>query len=220
MSATASIYMNGAPGQVTWRWETCLTARITSRRAERRTSPLSSRQRATVKSSSMATAARHLFNLMAANYNYFEGITFRNANVAFLLGIKNIAGASGFTLKHSRIYDVGRAVQADWSGSKNFYIADNVFIGRHDPNKMMGWTRRSVWSSFPAIPNCCCPNMRSKFTARATSSPITTSRTGTTASISPPTATPDGAPNDIPDRVPDGYRFLQQRYLQHGRQLL
>src|SRR4029077_17234076 len=80
--------------------------------------------------------AQNLFNLMGGNYNYFEGITIRNTNVAFLLGIKNIAGASGFTLKHSRLYDVGRAVQDDWSGSKNFYIADNIFIGRHDPDKM------------------------------------------------------------------------------------
>ena len=29
---------------------------------------------------------QNLFNLMAANYNYFEGITVRNTNVAFLLG--------------------------------------------------------------------------------------------------------------------------------------
>ncbi len=40
---------------------------------------------------------QNLFNLMAANYNYFEGITVRNTNVAFLLGYKNIAGSSGFT---------------------------------------------------------------------------------------------------------------------------
>ena len=77
--------------------------------------------------------AQNLFNVMAANYNYFEGITIRNTNVAFLAGIKDIAGSSGFTLKHSRIYNVGRAVQDDWSGSKNYYIADNIFIGRHDP---------------------------------------------------------------------------------------
>ena len=76
-----------------------------------------------------------LFNLMGGNYNYFEGITIRNTNVAFLLGIKNIAGSSGFTLKHSRIVDVGRAVQADWSGSKNFYIADNTFIGGTIPTR-------------------------------------------------------------------------------------
>ncbi len=91
------------------------------------------------------------FNLMGANYNYFEGITFRNTNVAFLLGIKGIAGSSGFTLKHSKVYDVGRVVQDDWSGSKNFYIADNVMIGRHDPDKMMGWTG-ALWAKFPGYP--------------------------------------------------------------------
>src|SRR5579862_5764696 len=79
------------------------------------------------------------FNLEAANYNYFDGITFRNANLVFLLGQKNIVGSSGFTLKHSRLYNIGRGVQDDWSGSKDFYIADNIFIGRHDPSKAMGW---------------------------------------------------------------------------------
>src|SRR6201999_687732 len=42
--------------------------------------------------------AQTLFNLEAANYNYFEGITFRNAEVGFLLGVKKIVGSSGFTL--------------------------------------------------------------------------------------------------------------------------
>ena len=95
---------------------------------------------------------QNLFNLMAGNYNYFEGITVRNTNVAFLLGIKNIAGASGFTLKHSRIENVGRAVEDDWSGSKDFYIADNVFIGRHDANKLQSWWTPAVWAKFPGYP--------------------------------------------------------------------
>jgi hypothetical protein len=95
--------------------------------------------------------AQNLFNLMAANYNYFEGITIRNTNVAFLLGIKDIAGSSGFTLKHSKIYDVGRAVQDDWSGSQNYYIADNSLVGRHDPEKMMGWIG-AIWEKFPGYP--------------------------------------------------------------------
>jgi hypothetical protein len=95
---------------------------------------------------------QNLFNLMGGNYNYFEGITVRNTNVAFLLGIKNIAGSSGFTLKHSRIYNVGRAVEDDWSGSKDFYIADNVFIGRHDPNKLQSWWTPQVWAKFPGYP--------------------------------------------------------------------
>ncbi len=95
--------------------------------------------------------AQNLFNLMGANYNYFEGITVRNTNVAFLLGIKGIAGSSGFTLKHSRIENVGRAIQDDWSGSKNFYIADNIFLGRHDPDKMMGWNG-AIWQKLPGFP--------------------------------------------------------------------
>ena len=93
----------------------------------------------------------NLFNLMGGNYNYFEGITVRNTEVAFILGIKKIAGSSGFTLKHSKIENVGRGVQADWSGSKDFYIADNVFIGRHDPDRMLGWTE-PVWGKFPGFP--------------------------------------------------------------------
>ena len=95
--------------------------------------------------------AQNLFNVMAANYNYFEGLTVRNTNVAFLTGIKNIAGSSGFTLKHSRLSNVGRAVQDDWSGSKNYYIADNVFIGRHDPEHMMSWIG-ALWQKFPGFP--------------------------------------------------------------------
>lgn len=93
-----------------------------------------------------------LFNLLAANYNYFEGITIRNTNVAFLLGLKNIVGSSGFTLKHSRLENIGRGVQADWSGSKNFYIADNVFVGRHDPEKLLGWWWPDVWGKFADYP--------------------------------------------------------------------
>ena len=95
--------------------------------------------------------AENLFNLLHANYNYFEGITVRNTTVAFLLGWKDIAGSSGFTLKHSRIYDVARAVQAEWSGSRDFYIADNVIIGRHEPTKMMSWTG-ALWANLPGFP--------------------------------------------------------------------
>ena len=93
----------------------------------------------------------NLFNLLGANYNYFEGITVRNTTVAFLLGWKDIAGSSGFTLKRSRIYDVGRAIQAEWSQSRNFYIADNVIIGRHQPDKMMGWSG-PLWAKYPGFP--------------------------------------------------------------------
>jgi hypothetical protein len=94
----------------------------------------------------------NLFNLLAADYTTFDGITVRNTNVAFLLGNKNITGASGFTLIHSRVEDVGRGVHTDWAGSKDFYIADNTFIGRHDPSRLLGWWPANVWSAFPGFP--------------------------------------------------------------------
>jgi hypothetical protein len=95
---------------------------------------------------------QYLFNLLAANYTYFEGITVRNTNVAFLVGLKDIAGASGFSLVRSRLIDIGRGVQEDWAGSKDFYIADNVFIGRHDRSKLQSWRRPDVWARFPGYP--------------------------------------------------------------------
>jgi hypothetical protein len=96
--------------------------------------------------------AQVLFNLEGANYNYFEGITVRNTNVAFLLGMKGITGSSGFTLMHSLAYDVGRVVQEDWAGSKDIYIADNVFIGRHLPDRITSWGGARVWGKYPGFP--------------------------------------------------------------------
>ena len=93
-----------------------------------------------------------LFNLLAADYHHFEGITVRNTNIAFLLGIKDIIGASGFTLTNSRLYNIGRGVRQDWAKSKDFYIADNVFLGRHDPVNMGGWIRKDVWGKYPGYP--------------------------------------------------------------------
>ena len=81
----------------------------------------------------------NLFNVTAADYHYFEGLTIRNTYVAFLAGNKNIIGSSGLTIKRCRFEDIDKGIHCDWSGSKNFYIADNVFIGRHDPNTLHGW---------------------------------------------------------------------------------
>jgi hypothetical protein len=96
--------------------------------------------------------AHNLFNLMAASYNYFEGITVRNTNVAFLLGIKDIIGSSGFSLTRSRFEDVGRVVQEDWAGSRDIYIADNVMIGRHDPLHVTSWNHPEAFARYPGFP--------------------------------------------------------------------
>jgi len=93
-----------------------------------------------------------LFNLLAANYNYFDGITLRNTNVGFLLGIKDIAGADGFTLVNSRAYNIGRVVREDWAKAKDYYIANNVFLGRHDPERITSWIGADVWSKYPGFP--------------------------------------------------------------------
>ena len=88
-----------------------------------------------------------LFNVMAADYTYFEGITFRNTNMAIEAGQKNIAGAVGLTVKHSTFDAVGVAIHSDWSGSKNFYIADNVLNGRNDPSYLIGWFSIPPWNT-------------------------------------------------------------------------
>ena len=96
--------------------------------------------------------AHVLFNLMAASYTLFEGITVRNTDVGFLLGQKDIAGSSGFGLVRSRLVDVGRGVQDEWAGSKDVYIADNVLIGRHDRQHLQTWFHPEIWGKFPGYP--------------------------------------------------------------------
>jgi hypothetical protein len=145
--------------------------------------------------------AQNLFNLMAANYNYFEGLTIRNTNVAFLLGIKDIAGSSGFTLKHSKIYNVGRAIQDDWSGSKNYYIADNSFVGRHDPDKMMSWIG-AIWEKFPGFPELLTSEYAIKVYGQGHVVAHNYLAHWHDAIDVATYGNPDGAPDPIPDRLP------------------
>jgi len=150
---------------------------------------------------------QNLFNLMAANYNYFEGVSVRNTNVAFLLGYKNIAGSSGFTLKHSRIENVGRAVEDDWSGSKNFYIADNVFIGRHDPDKLQSWWTPAVWAKFPGYPAPITSEYAIKIYGQGhvvAYNYVANWHDGIDIATY---GNPDGTPNEIEDRVPVSIDF-------------
>ena len=92
-----------------------------------------------------------LFNVMAADHTYFEGITFRNTEFAIWAGQQFIAGAKGLTVKHSRFEDVGVGVFTNYSGSSNFYIADNRFHGRNDPERMIGWSDAPLWGRFDGV---------------------------------------------------------------------
>ena len=80
-----------------------------------------------------------LFDVMAADYHYFEGLTIRNTDIAFYAGLKRVMGCSGLTVKNCKIEDVGIAVMTYSADSKDFYIADNVMLGRHDPDTLVGW---------------------------------------------------------------------------------
>jgi hypothetical protein len=83
--------------------------------------------------------AYRLFDVMAADYHYFEGLTIRNTDIAFYAGLKRVMGSSGLTVKNCRLEDIGMGVVTYNADSKDFYIADNVMIGRHDPDTLVGW---------------------------------------------------------------------------------
>ena len=51
----------------------------------------------------------NLFNVTAADYNVFSGITVQNTDIGFLVGIKNITGAK-VTIKNSTQNNVGFAI--------------------------------------------------------------------------------------------------------------
>ncbi|MDA0196776.1 MAG: hypothetical protein O2887_17110 [Bacteroidetes bacterium] len=83
--------------------------------------------------------AYRLFDVMAADYHYFEGLTIRNTQIAFYAGLKHVMGSTGLTVKNCKIEDIGIAVMTHSEDSKDFYIADNIMLGRHDPDTLIGW---------------------------------------------------------------------------------
>ena len=92
--------------------------------------------------------AYNLFNVLAGNYLYFEGLTIRNTELAFEAGLKNIIGSSGLTIKRCKFENVGRGIYTDWAGSKDFYIADNTMTGKFRQDILLGFTG-STWQKFP-----------------------------------------------------------------------
>ncbi len=88
----------------------------------------------------------HLFNVMGSRHHIFEGLTIRNTDVAILAGQKELAGAVGLTVKNCRFENVGFGVWTEFAGSSDFYIADNLFLGRGDRFRLIGWTG-PLWAS-------------------------------------------------------------------------
>jgi hypothetical protein len=93
--------------------------------------------------------AFRLFDVMGSAYNLFEGITFRNAEVVFWAGVKDVAGATGLTIRNCRFENISVGVEAQYSGSRDFYIADNVFLGRDDHYRTLGWANPGLYGAHP-----------------------------------------------------------------------
>ena len=91
--------------------------------------------------------AHVLFNVMAADHHIFEGLTVRNTDIAFQAGLKDVLGARGLTVRNCRLEDVGIGVTAQYSGSQDFYIADNVMIGRDDRYRLLGWYNPGIYGA-------------------------------------------------------------------------
>jgi hypothetical protein len=150
--------------------------------------------------------AYNLFNVLAANYNYFEGLTIRNTDLAFWGGQKGITGSTGLTIKKCRFENVGRAIYTDWSGSKDYYITDNVMIGRFNPNYLMGFTGRT-WQNLPEFN----PKLVSEYAVKVYGSGhvvaynyIANFHDGIDVATY---GNPDGSPNPIRDRMPVSIDF-------------
>ncbi len=83
-----------------------------------------------------------LFDVMASQYHIFDGLTFRNTDVAIFAGQKEVIGAVGLSVKNCRFENIGFGVWTEYAGSSDFYIADNLFIGRDDRFRLVGWGGR------------------------------------------------------------------------------
>ena len=93
--------------------------------------------------------AFRLFDVMAADYHIFEGLTIRNTEVAFWAGVKDVAGSKGLTVRNCRIENVGIGVTTQFAGSKDYYIADNIFLGRDDRHRVLGWASPGLYGAHP-----------------------------------------------------------------------
>lgn len=90
-----------------------------------------------------------LFDVMASEHHIFEGLTFRNADVAIFAGQKEVRGARSLTVRNCRFEDVGIGITTEYAGSDNFYIADNLFFGRDDRFRLIGWNNPGIYGPHP-----------------------------------------------------------------------
>ncbi len=81
-----------------------------------------------------------MFDVMASQHHIFDGLTIRNTDIAIFAGQKEVLGAIGLSVKNCRFENIGFGVWTEYAGSSDFYIADNLFLGRDDRFRLIGWT--------------------------------------------------------------------------------
>jgi hypothetical protein len=106
----------------------------------------------------------NLFNVKAASYNYFEGVTIRNTDIAIWAGTQFIAGSKGLTVKRCRFENVNLGIFSNYSGSSDFYIADSYFKGRDDSTHLLGWIG-ALWAQFNGVDGQRFPPVLASYTA-------------------------------------------------------
>ena len=82
-----------------------------------------------------------LFDVMASEHHIFDGLTFRNTEVAIFAGEKEVLGAVALTVRNCRFEDIGVGVWTENAGSRDFFISDNLFLGREDQMRLIGWNQ-------------------------------------------------------------------------------
>lgn len=82
-----------------------------------------------------------LFDVQATHHHILEGLTFRNTEVALFAGDKEVMGAVALTVRNCRFEDIGAGVWTENAGSRDFFISDNLFLGREDQMRLIGWNQ-------------------------------------------------------------------------------
>lgn len=100
----------------------------------------------------------------------------------------------------------------EWSGSKNYYIADNVFIGRHDPNKLQSWRIPAVWGKFPGYPALITSEYAVKVYGQGHVVAYNYAANWHDGVDIATYGNPDGTPNEIADRVPVAIDFYNNDF--------
>ena len=82
-----------------------------------------------------------LFEVMASEHHIFDGLTFRNTEIVFFAGEKGVMGAKSLTIRNCRFEDIGVGVWDENADSSDFLITDNLFFGREDQRRVIGWNQ-------------------------------------------------------------------------------